>query len=332
MDSLTRKRATEIVRQFSHQRVIVFGDVMLDEFAWGDVTRISPEAPVPVVEIRRESVHLGGAANVLANLVALGACARVVGVVGRDRAGERLQTELSEAGALRVGESLIVDESRPSTVKTRIIAHNQLVVRADRERRTPVDAQTEGRIISVLRKALKEADAFVVSDYDKGAVTPRILAEILPLARKRGIPVLIDPKIRNFDCYRPATLVTPNHHEAQRLTNTEDETDEGMARAAHLIRKRLECESVLITRGQSGMLLLEADGEPVYVGTVAREVYDVTGAGDTVIATIASALSAKASLLEAAMLANYAAGIVVGKIGTATATADELLGSIRSEE
>ncbi len=332
MDSLTRKRATEIVRQFSHQRVVVFGDVMLDEFAWGDVTRISPEAPVPVVEIRRESIHLGGAANVLANLVALGACARVVGVVGSDRAGERLQTELIEAGALRVAESLIVDESRPSTVKTRIIAHNQLVVRADRERRTPVDAQTEGRIISVLRKALKEADAFVVSDYDKGAVTPRVLAEILPLAQKRGIPVLIDPKIRNFDCYRPATLVTPNHHEAQRLTNTEDETDEGMARAARLIRKRLECQSVLITRGQNGMILLEGNGEPVYVGTVAREVYDVTGAGDTVIATIASALSVGASLLEAAMLANHAAGIVVGKVGTATATAAELIASIKSEE
>ncbi|MBA3440273.1 MAG: D-glycero-beta-D-manno-heptose-7-phosphate kinase [Pyrinomonadaceae bacterium] len=332
MNQLTKKRATEIVRQFGHQRVVVFGDVMLDEFVWGDVTRISPEAPVPVVEIRRESVHLGGAANVLANLVALGARASVVGVIGSDHAGERLQTELSEAGALRVAESLIVDESRPSTIKTRIIAHNQLVVRADREQRTPVDAQTEQAIISVLRKALREADAFIVSDYDKGAVTPRVLAEILPLARKRGIPVLIDPKIRNFDAYRPATLVTPNHHEAQRLTNMEDDTDEGMARAAHLIRKRLECESVLITRGQSGMLLLEAGGEPVYVGTVAREVYDVTGAGDTVIATIASALSAKASLLEAAMLANYAAGIVVGKIGTATATSDELLASIKSEE
>ena len=332
MNGLTRQRATEIVHRFPQQRVVVFGDVMLDEFVWGDVTRISPEAPVPVVEIQRESIHLGGAANVLANLVALGARARVVGVVGSDHAGERLRAELSEAGALRVAESLIVDESRPSTTKTRIIAHNQLVVRADRERRTPVDAQIEGRIIGVLRKALKEADAFVVSDYDKGAVTPRILAEILPLAREHGIPVLIDPKIRNFDAYRPATLVTPNHHEAQRLTNMEDDTDEGMARAAQLIRRRLECESVLITRGQSGMLLLGEDNDPVYVGTVAREVYDVTGAGDTVIATIASALSAGASLLEAAMLANYAAGIVVGKVGTATATAGELLASIKSEE
>ena len=163
-------------------------------------------------------------------------------------------------------------------------------------------------------------------------MTPRILAEILPLAQKRGIPVLIDPKIRNFDSYRPATLVTPNHHEAQQLTNTEDDTDEGMARAAHLIRQRLQCESVLITRGQSGMLLLEEDHDPVYVGTVAREVYDVTGAGDTVIATIASALSAGGSLLEAAMLANHAAGIVVGKVGTATATADELVASIKSED
>lgn len=332
MNQLTRQRATEIIGELRRRRIVVFGDVMLDEFVWGEVTRISPEAPVPVVDVQRESVHLGGAANVLANLVALGAEASVVGVIGSDHAGQRLQAELSEAGALNVTESLIVDESRPSTVKTRIIAHNQLVVRADRERRAPIDAQTEEQVIEVLRQALREADAFVVSDYDKGAVTPRVLAEILPLAQKRGIPVLIDPKIRNFDAYRPATLVTPNHHEALRLTNSEDDTDEGMARAAHMLRQRLGCGSVLITRGQSGMLLLEADGEPVYVGTVAREVYDVTGAGDTVIATIASALSVGASLLEAAMLANHAAGIVVGKVGTATATADELIASIKFED
>jgi D-beta-D-heptose 7-phosphate kinase/D-beta-D-heptose 1-phosphate adenosyltransferase len=330
---LTQQRAREIARRMSSRTVVVYGDVMLDEFVWGDVTRISPEAPVPVVDIRRESVHLGGAANVLANLLALGARARVVGVIGLDQAGERLRVELRRAsGAERADESLIVDESRPSTIKTRIIAHSQLVVRADRERRTPVEGIVEERLINVLSETLKTADAFVVSDYDKGAVTPRVLAEILPLAYERGIPVLIDPKIRNFPFYRPATLITPNHHEALRLTNTEDHTDEGLKAAAHLIRERLDCESVLVTRGERGMMLLEKEHEPIYVETAAREVYDVTGAGDTVIATLSGALAAGTSMLEAAILANHAAGIVVGKVGTATAAADEIINSVQQDE
>ncbi|MBA3240479.1 MAG: D-glycero-beta-D-manno-heptose-7-phosphate kinase [Acidobacteria bacterium] len=317
----------------SGRRVVVFGDVMLDEFVWGDVTRISPEAPVPVVDIRRESARLGGAANVLANLRALGLGACVVGVIGGDVAGERLRAELRAAGALDPEGSLITDASRPTTVKTRIIAHNQLVVRADRERRTPVDASTEAHIVAALRKMLDGADAFVVSDYDKGAVTPRVLAEILPLAFEASVPVLIDPKIRNFDAYRPATLVTPNHHEALRLTNSEDDSDEGVARAARAIREKLGCRSVLITRGERGMMLLEeGGGEPVYVPTAAREVYDVTGAGDTVIATLASALAAGATLVEAAMLANHAAGIVVAKVGTAIVAAEELVASFAAAE
>jgi len=311
----------------SDRVIVVFGDVMLDEFVWGDVTRISPEAPVPVVDIRRESVHLGGAANVLANLRALGARASVVGVVGQDRAGERVRSELREAGAIEADENLIVDVSRPTTVKTRIIAHSQLVVRADRERRAPLDGPVEERAVAALRKLLRTAHALVVSDYDKGAVTPGVLAEILPAAEVARVPVLIDPKIRNFNSYRPATLVTPNHHEALRLTNSEDDTDEGVARAARAIRERLDCRSVLITRGERGMMLLEGDGEPVFVPTAAREVYDVTGAGDTVIATLAASLASGASLVEAAMLANHAAGIVVGKIGTATASAEELVAS-----
>lgn len=327
MTRLTTERAAEIVTSLRDKTVVVFGDVMLDEFVWGDVTRISPEAPVPVVEIRRESVHLGGAANVLSNLRALGVQSALVGVVGQDRACERVRAELREAGALDAEDNLIVDVSRPTTVKTRIIAHSQLVVRADRERRTPVDATIAERIVATLRRLLRSADALVVSDYDKGAVTPAVLDEILPAAEAARVPVLIDPKIRNFDSYRPATLVTPNHHEALRLTNTEDDTDEGMARAARAIRERLGCRSVLITRGERGMMLLEGKGEPVYVPTAAREVFDVTGAGDTVIATLAASIAAGASLVEAAMLANHAAGIVVAKLGTATASAEELLAS-----
>ena len=329
MSQLTKTRAAEILTTLRDRNVVVLGDVMLDEFVWGDVTRISPEAPVPVVDVRRESVHLGGAGNVLANLVALGARGSVVGVVGNDGPGQRLQTELRDLGAQ--DGCLVVDDSRRSTTKTRIIAHSQLVVRADRESRVPVTPKIEDQIISCLKDALKRADAFVVSDYDKGVVTPRILREILPVAYEQ-VPVLIDPKLRNFNSYRPATLVTPNHLEALRMSNTEDHSDDGSHAAARIIREKLGCDAVLITRGDRGMMLLEASGTPVYVETAAREVYDVTGAGDTVIAALAAVLACGATMIEAAAFANHAAGIVVAKVGTATATAEELIESFAADE
>ena len=325
MEMLSRERAEQLLGSMPGRKVVVLGDVMLDEFVWGDVTRISPEAPVPVVDIRRESVHLGGAANVLANLIALGAKATVIGVVGKDAAAERLRESLREVNPGQ-DDSLVVDEQRPSTIKTRIIAHSQLVVRADRELRTPVNGQTEKSIIENVKRELADAAALVISDYDKGAVTPRILAEILPLAYSR-VPVLIDPKLRNFNSYRPATLVTPNHHEALRMANLEADNDDGLRDAATKIRAELNCDAVLITRGDRGMMLQQSDGCTVFVATAAREVYDVTGAGDTVIATLAAALATGALPLEAAILANHAAGIVVGKVGTATASSAELIES-----
>ena len=320
---MKRQRAEEILKDLKMLNITVLGDVMLDEFVWGDVTRISPEAPVPVVDVRKESRHLGGAANVLANLSALGAVGSVVGVVGDDAAADYLRSDLASLGSVAI-ENLITDKTRPSTTKTRIVAHSQLVVRADRESRKLVGPEIENRIIERLKASLNEAHAFVVSDYDKGVVTPRILSEVLPLAYGR-IPVLIDPKLRNFDSYRPATLITPNHHEALKMSNTEEDTDQGLRIAAEIIQERLGCDSVLITRGDRGMMLLGKDRSPVYVKTAAREVYDVTGAGDTVIAALAGALATGASMLEAATFANHAAGIVVGKVGTATATAAELL-------
>ena len=326
MPQLTQQRAAEILREMRERKIVILGDVMLDEFVWGEVTRISPEAPVPVVDVQRESVHLGGAANVLANVAALGAKSCVVGVVGNDAAGERLSQSLHQASAVQSKDYLIVDEGRPSTTKTRIIAHNQLVVRADREKRSPVNGNVEKRIVDSLRQALQDADAFVISDYDKGVVTPGILGQVLPLAYER-MPVLIDPKLRNFSHYRPASLITPNHHEALRMANTEEDSDDGLHQAAKIIQEQLGCDAVLITRGAGGIMLVEGNNEPVYVATAAREVYDVTGAGDTVIATLAAALSTGATMLEAASLANHAAGIVVGKVGTATASADELLAS-----
>ena len=326
MSTITRQRAAEILDAAAQRKVVILGDVMLDEFVWGDVSRISPEAPVPVVDVRRESVHLGGAANVLANVVALGARACVVGVIGDDSAGDRLRASLKDATPSQSDNYLVIAKGRPSTTKTRIIAHNQLVVRADREQRSAVNGEVEQQLIASLKSALIGADAFVVSDYDKGVVTPRILGEILDVAHRR-VPVLIDPKIRNFPYYRPATLITPNHHEALRMTNMEEDSDQGLHKAAQAIRQKLGCEAVLITRGDRGIMLLQGDSEPVYVETAAREVFDVTGAGDTVIATLATALSAGASMFEAATLANHAAGIVVGKIGTATASCKELLNS-----
>ena len=320
---MKRQRAEQILKDLKLLNITVLGDVMLDEFVWGDVTRISPEAPVPVVDVRKESRHLGGAANVLANLSALGAVGSVVGVVGDDAAADYLRSGLASLGSVAI-ENLITDKTRPSTTKTRIVAHSQLVVRADRESRKLVGPEIENRIIERLKASLNEAHAFVVSDYDKGVVTPRILSEVLPLAYGR-IPVLIDPKLRNFDSYRPATLITPNHHEALKMSNTEEDTDQGLKIAAEIIQERLGCDSVLITRGDRGMMLLGKDRSPVYVKTAAREVYDVTGAGDTVIAALAGALATGASMLEAATFANHAAGIVVGKVGTATATAAELL-------
>lgn len=327
MITLSKQRAEEILERAADSRVVVLGDVMLDEFIWGDVSRISPEAPVPVVNIRRESTRLGGAANVLANVTALGANANVIGVVGEDAAAEKLREALRANAGVQTEDTLVKDEKRPTTIKTRIIAHNQMVVRADREHRAAVNGQIEAQIIEVVKKAIGDAHALVISDYDKGVITPRILAEVLPLAYGR-MPVLIDPKVRNFDSYRPATLVTPNHHEALRLTNLEEDTDEGLRAAANAIKDRLSCDAVLITRGEQGMMLCEGDGDPVFVETAAREVYDVTGAGDTVIATLAAALAGGASLTEAAVLANHAAGIVVGKLGTATASSEEILRSL----
>jgi D-beta-D-heptose 7-phosphate kinase/D-beta-D-heptose 1-phosphate adenosyltransferase len=328
MTTIRRQRAAELLRESHNRNIVVLGDVMLDEFIWGEVTRVSPEAPVPVVDIRRESTHLGGAANVLANLLAFGAQAVVIGVVGDDAAGEKIRASLRNDGGVQTDDLLIADDSRPTTIKTRIIAHNQMVVRADREQRTPVSSVTEDRIIKAVKAAIQNAHALVVSDYDKGVVTRRILSEVLPAAYGR-MPVLIDPKIRNFDSYRPATLVTPNHYEALRLTNLDEDSDGGLQAAARMIQKRLSCDAVLITRGDRGMMLLEGNRDPVYVETAAQEVFDVTGAGDTVIAMLAAALAAGASMTEAAVLANQAAGIVVGKIGTATASAEEVLDSIQ---
>jgi D-beta-D-heptose 7-phosphate kinase/D-beta-D-heptose 1-phosphate adenosyltransferase len=319
---MNQERAEEILTRFSSCRLVVLGDLMLDEFIWGEVRRISPEAPVPVVEVKRESWHLGGAGNVVSNILDLGAQALPIGITGDDDAGRLMRRKFTECGAGIDG--LIVDGSRPTTRKTRIVAHSQQMVRADREDRSPVSAGIEELIIAAFHTALAGADAVVISDYDKGLLTPRLLRAVITSTRAQGKIVCLDPKIKNFLSYRQVDVITPNQPEAERASGIEIVDDGSLMAAARRIRQTLDCSNVLITRGEYGMSLLDAQNKLSNIATVAREVYDVTGAGDTVIATLALAMAAGATILEAAIIANHAAGIVVGKVGTATVSQAEL--------
>ncbi len=328
--TLTQERARSIADAFAGKRIIVLGDVMLDEFIWGRVRRISPEAPVPVVEVDRQTIALGGAGNVVSNLVALGAASTPIGVLGDDLDADRLRGAFGELGVSAV--RLVVDSARPTTVKTRIIAHNQQVVRADRESRAPIAAAIEDRVAESFRDEIESADAVVVSDYGKGLLTPGLLARVLRAARERGLIVCLDPKMRSFVHYQPITVITPNNQEASDASGIPIEDEQSLTEAGLTLLGSIDTRAVLITRGEEGMALFAgggADGaEVTHIPTVAREVYDVTGAGDTVIATLALALAGGASLEEAAVLANHAAGVVVGKVGTASLTRDELLATI----
>lgn len=321
MTSPAHEALRKVLERPAPPRVLVIGDVMLDRFMWGDVGRISPEAPVPVVRVRRETVLLGGAANVAANLRSLGASAAVTGILGRDAAGDLLKSNLEEAG---IESRLIAVSGRETTVKTRVIARAQQVCRVDREDDAGLDAATGDRLLREVRTGLSDADALVVSDYGKGVVSGGLLETILPEARRRGLPVVIDPKPRNFSHYQPATIISPNEAEAARAMAMEINTDGECLEAARAVLDRLDTESVLVTRGERGMLLLEREGEPLFIPATAREVYDVTGAGDTVVAVLAMSLGSGASLPEAARLANYAAALVVAKVGTAWTTLDEI--------
>jgi rfaE bifunctional protein kinase chain/domain len=320
--SLRPARARALLRSMRGQRVLVIGDVMLDQFLWGHVARISPEAPVPVVEIASESFHLGGAANVAGNLRALGGAAVVAGIVGDDDAGARVRSALAAAG---IEDALSVAADRPTTLKTRIIAHHQQVVRADREASGDVPKGVEDALLDRVRATLASCGAVIVSDYQKGVITPALVKTVVGLARRRGLSVLVDPKVAHFPMYRRVALVTPNQTEAEQATGIRIRTQADLVAAGDRILRRLRCDAALITRGEQGMALFEPGQPLLQIPTAAREVFDVTGAGDTVIATIGLACCARAHLHEAARLANFAAGVVVGKVGTATASPDEVL-------
>jgi len=324
---LSIPRAKTLLAAMRDARVLVIGDVMLDEFVWGRVSRISPEAPVPVVQVTSQSFQLGGAGNVAANVRSLGGAAVLAAVVGRDVAGERVREALERGGV----ESRLVDAggSRRTTVKTRIVAHGQQVVRADQEDEGDVPRALETALVEAVRREIGSVAALVVSDYQKGVVTAGLLRRVLPLARRRRVPVLVDPKPRHFRLYRGATVVTPNQVEAEQVTGLRLSGPAELAAAGRRILSQLGCRAVLVTRGEHGMSLFERGRPPRHVPAAAREVFDVTGAGDSVIATLALALAAGASLPEAAALANAAASVVVGKLGTAQAAPREVLQALR---
>lgn len=322
---LRKSAAARIVERFTSTRLAVLGDVMLDRFVFGRVNRISPEAPVPVVTYEREEDRPGGAANAACNVRALGGEVHLIGVIGADEEARRLREALARH-SLATGD-LIVDETRPTTTKLRIVAERrQQVARIDFESDADVSAPVEAAVLARLEQALASAHGLIVSDYLKGLVTRPVMAAALAQARARKIPVLVDPKVPHLAYYAGAAVVTPNHREAELATHCRIRSDEDARAAARAFRQQVGCESVLLTRGEHGLWVL--DGHSGVEGNLparAREVADVTGAGDTVIATAALALAAGASLVDAAQLANHAASVVVGRFGPAALTPEELL-------
>ncbi len=315
----------QYVDRFSHARVLVVGDIIMDKYVWGEVSRISPEAPVPVVEVKGESKMLGGAANVIRNIAALGARPLLCGVIGADANGEEILEHLQGLGLRTHGT--VVEKERPTSIKTRVIAHNQQVVRIDRETRRDISPKTIERMLSFIGENLEDLDAVVVSDYGKGVVSSELMKGLRGLVRSRenrSIIIAVDPKTGNFESYHGVDVITPNHHEAGLFCRLEIVDEETLLRAGRQILNELDCLSVLITQGKEGMTLFENGGEVSHIPTTAKKVYDVTGAGDTVISTFSLGLAAGLDLKSAAILSNLAAGIVVGEVGTSAVSAEEL--------
>ena len=302
--------------------VLIIGDLMLDHFVIGRVERISPEAPVPVVQFDHEEFRLGGAANVAHNIAALGGVARLAGVVGGDEDGRRLVGELARLSIDSAG--IVTDPARPTTRKVRVVTNrNQQVARIDYERDGEIGGEVEAAIIAHISDLVPSAGAVLISDYLKGVISRGVAAAAVAAAKRAGVPLLVDPKVPHVDYYRGATLITPNHVEAEAITHMRIRSDDDAREAARRFRDRAGCESVLITRGEHGMWLL-GGGDEQGLRAEAREVADVTGAGDTVIGAMALGLAAGGTLLDAAKLANRAAGVVVGKFGPATVTVEEV--------
>ena len=326
-----KKRLFALARKFKHARILVVGDFILDHFVWGTVERISPEAPVPVVNVKRESYMPGGSLNVAHNIRTLGGTVYPSGVVGRDIAGRMLLKTMRRQGIDTSG--IIYDRKRPTSLKTRVIAHSQQVVRFDREKTEPISREDTKALLAFYEKKIKSADVLIIEDYGKGVIQSELVHAVVTTARRLKKPILVDPKEHHFDYYRGVTSLTPNRKEAYgayRQLVAGATGRESLETVGFGLLKKLQSESMLITLGEDGMALFQKNGKVNVIPTAAQEVFDVSGAGDTVIATFALALAAGARLLEAALIANLAAGIVVGKLGTASVNTEELEAAIRS--
>lgn len=316
-----RERLESLLAKMATQRIVVLGDAMLDVYLDGEVERISPEAPVPVVTVRQRRIALGGAANVAANVAAIGAEGRLVAAIGDDARGDSLRGELAQ---YRLGDAwLVVVPERPTTSKTRIVARGQQVVRIDEEVDDPIPDGAANQLVAAVERALTDADALLIEDYNKGALTPAVIEGTMTAARRRGIPIVVDPKFRHFFAYRGATVFKPNRRELEQAMGAALDLAHPDAFPATL--ERLGVDNLLLTLGAEGMVLATKDRQLTRIPTMAREVYDVSGAGDTVTAWVGTALAAGASMREAAHLATFAAGIEVGKAGVATVSPIELL-------
>jgi D-glycero-beta-D-manno-heptose-7-phosphate kinase len=315
--------ARALIDKFAQSRVLIVGDVMLDKYVWGDVQRICPEAPVPIVEEVRRSTTPGGMANVAVNARTLGSRVAVGGVIGEDADGARLCDALSQHGIDTSG--LRTDPLRRTTAKTRVIAHNQQVVRIDREDRHPITPALEQELLKWCCERMPAVDICVLSDYAKGVLTPALLSQLIAVATRYARPVVVDPKGRDYHRYRGASIITPNLHEASLAFTDATSAPADLSAIGAGLLQLLPGTAVLVTRGPEGVSLFRRGIAPMHIPSVAQQVYDVTGAGDTLVATLALAVAVRCPIELAATLANYSAGRAVGKVGTATVTASELL-------
>ena len=317
-----RNELIKYIHRFPETKVLVIGDIIMDEYIWGDVSRISPEAPVPVVEVKQETKMLGGAANVINNIASLGGRPILCGVIGNDPTGEEIVERVK--GLDLVYDGIIFESDRHTSIKTRVVAHNQQVVRFDRESRKEIRPESKNRLLAFVKESLDKLDAIVVADYGKGVISAQLMKGLRDIVLGSDIILAVDPKTDNFEYYKGVDLITPNHHEAGAFCRIHIIDEETLIQAGRHILSELNCRSVLITQGKDGMTLFENGGEICHIPTVSRKVYDVTGAGDTVISTFCLGLASGMDLKSAAIISNFAAGIVVGEVGTSTVKAHEL--------
>jgi D-beta-D-heptose 7-phosphate kinase/D-beta-D-heptose 1-phosphate adenosyltransferase len=320
--SIPSRKLKTYLHRFSQTKILVLGDLILDHYIWGSVNRVSPEAPVPVVHVNSESYRMGGAANVYNNIVTLGGQVELCGVIGNDSYGKQILNDIHTAS--KPSSGIFIDKSRPTIKKTRVIAHNQQIVRFDVEQRDQVSKAIQRKIVRHVASRLPDLTCIVISDYAKGLITEDLMHQVQKLAMQHGVPIIVDPKVEHMSYYTGVAVITPNHLEAKQAAGFLPTQDIQIEQIGSSLQKRLKCQAVVVTRGEEGMSIFEHNGRSWTIPAVARQVYDVTGAGDTVISTLALALSAKASIADAAVLANQAAGIVVGMVGTATITRSQL--------